>query len=93
MVEYKKGYFAKSKVGHDKGKTYIIIEGTAETGMDEIVMVVDGEVKLLSKPKKKKTKHLQIVYKMDPVLAGKMTDGQEITDQDIKNAIAAYINQ
>lgn len=92
MVEYKKGYFAKSKAGHDHGKIYIIIEGTNETGKEDFVMVADGEVKTLEKPKKKRTKHLQIILKCDEVIFEKMTKGQEIENEDIKAAIRNYIN-
>ena len=92
MVEYKKGYFAKSKAGHDQGKTYIIIEGTRETGKEDFVMVADGVVKTTLKPKKKRTKHLQIILKCDEVIFNKMTNGQEIKDEDIKAAIGNYIN-
>ena len=91
MVEYKKGYFAKSKAGHDHGKTYIIIEGTQETGKEDFVMVADGIVKTIEKPKKKRTKHLQIVLKCDEVILEKMTNGQEIKNEDIKAAIENYI--
>ena len=92
MVEYKKGYFARSKAGHDKGKTYIIIEGTSETGKEDMVMVSDGELKPIEKPKRKRTKHLQIVLKTDEAIWTKMTNGQEIRNEDIKRAIENYIN-
>ena len=92
MVEYKKGYFARSKAGHDKGKTYIIIEGTRETGKEDMVMVSDGELKPIEKPKRKRTKHLQIVLKTDEAIWTKMTNGQEIRNEDIKRAIENYIN-
>ena len=92
MVEYKKGYFARSKAGHDKGKTYIIIEGTRETGKEDIVMVSDGELKPIEKPKRKRTKHLQIILKTDEAIWTKMTSGQEIRNEDIKRAIENYIN-
>ena len=92
MVEYKKGYFAKSKAGHDHGKTYLIIEGTQETGKEDFVMVADGVTKTLDKPKKKRTKHLQIILKYDEEIFDKMTNGQEIKDEDIKAAIGNYMN-
>ena len=93
MVEYKKGYFAKSKAGHDKGKTYIIIEGTRETGSDEIVLVADGVCKTIAKPKKKKIKHLQVVHLTDPMIEDRIKGNLEIRDEDIKRAIHAYIGE
>lgn len=91
MVEYKKGYFARSKAGHDKGKVYIIIEGTRQTGKEDIVMVSDGDLKPTEKPKRKRTKHLQIILKQDEMIRARITDGQDIRNEDIKRAIENYI--
>ena len=91
MVEYKKGYFAKSKAGHDKGKVYIIIEGTDQTGSLEVVMVTDGDLKPVEKPKKKKTKHIQVIMKCDNNINDRITNGQEIRNEDIRRAIKDYI--
>lgn len=61
-----KGMLAKSKVGHDKGHLYVIYN------VDETyVYLVDGEIRTINKPKKKKRKHVQIIYKK-----------HEITDKD-----------
>lgn len=50
------GMLAKSLAGHDKGSVYLIqyIEG-------EYVYLVDGKLKTIEKPKKKKQKHIQII--------------------------------
>ena len=50
MVMYEAGMLARSKAGHDKAKMYIIKE------------VVDGRIRTLVHPKKKKKKHVQIVH-------------------------------
>ena len=50
------GMLAKSKAGHDKGHVYVIY------GVDETyVYLVDGKIRTLSNPKKKKQKHVQII--------------------------------
>lgn len=90
MVEYKKGYFARSIAGHDKGKMYIIIEGTHETGKEDLVYLTDGDLKPLDKPKKKKIKHIQVVKTSDPRIEELIQHGQEIRDKDIKRAIKTY---
>ena len=51
-----KGMLAKSKAGHDKGKIYVIYE-TDET----YVYLVDGEIRGIENPKKKKRKHIQVI--------------------------------
>lgn len=51
-----KGMLAKSKAGHDKGHLYIIYD------VDETyVYLVDGQIRTIDKPKKKKRKHVQII--------------------------------
>ena len=50
------GMLAKSKAGHDKGRLYVIY------GVDETyVYLVDGKIRTIDKPKKKKKKHVQII--------------------------------
>ena len=94
MVEYRKGYFARSKAGHDKGKIYIIIEETITSGNGngDFVMVADCETKTVEKPKKKRKKHLQIVLHGDEMILEKLANEQEIRNTDIKQAIENYIN-
>ena len=53
-----RGMLARSKAGHDKGHLYVI------TDVDETyVYLVDGKTKSIQKPKKKKLKHIQVIYK------------------------------
>ena len=57
-----KGMLAKSKAGHDKGKIYIIYE------LDETyVYLVDGIIRKIEKPKRKKRKHVQIICEQHDV--------------------------
>ncbi len=50
------GMLAKSLAGHDKGKIYVIIAAD-----NAYVYLVDGKIRTLSKPKKKKQKHIQVM--------------------------------
>lgn len=49
------GQIVKSKSGRDKGECFIVYEILD----DEYVLLVDGKLRKLDKPKKKKVKHLQ----------------------------------
>lgn len=51
------GKLARSKAGHDSGKIYVII---AENSA--YVYLVDGRIRTLSRPKRKKKKHIQIIH-------------------------------
>ena len=57
MVMYEAGMLARSKAGHDKAKMYIIKEVD-----DTYVYLVDGRIRTLVHPKKKKKKHVLIVH-------------------------------
>ena len=48
------GSIVTSKAGRDKGRTFVV---TATEG-EEFVMLADGETRRVSRPKKKKLKHL-----------------------------------
>ncbi len=57
-----KGMLAKSKAGHDKGKTYIIYEVD-----DTYVYLVDGTIRKIENPKRKKLRHLQLICEQHDV--------------------------
>ena len=58
MAEIRKGMLARSRAGHDAGALYVITEAD-----DTYVYLVDGKIRTLDKPKKKKKKHVQIILK------------------------------
>ena len=54
MAEIRKGMLARSRAGHDA--LYVITEAD-----DTYVYLVDGRIRTLDKPKKKKHRHIQII--------------------------------
>ena len=56
MDRYEVGMLARSKAGHDKGHVYIIMKEE-----DAYVYLVDGSLRPIEKPKKKKKKHVQTI--------------------------------
>lgn len=51
-----KGQVVRSKKGRDEGKVYIIMDIID----DDLILLVDGKLRKLDRPKKKKVKHLYI---------------------------------
>lgn len=80
------GQFARSIAGHDKGNLYIII------GEDKDSLILsDGRLKKVEKPKKKNRKHIQIIKKDCNVLvAEKIANGDKAVNEAIKRAIKLY---
>lgn len=73
-MEMKKGMLAVSKAGHDAGERYVIAVVD-----NNYVYLVDGRIRTLDKPKKKKKKHIQII--------GRTYDLEDATDVKIKRIL------
>lgn len=84
MRQYEIGMLVRSKSGHDHGKVYVILDVQAE-----YLYLVDGRIKTLSNPKKKKAKHVQGI---DVIMTDIVTMKQNNTliDENIKRAIKLY---
>ncbi len=85
-MDYRTGYFATSKAGHDKGKKYIILDVD-----DLFVYLVNGVTKTLEAPKKKKKIHIQVQCCIDDKLRLKLIDNCKITNDDIKEALERHL--
>lgn len=81
MKEIEIGGFVRSVAGHDLGKCYVIFQIDAE-----YVYLVDGKIRTLDRPKKKKKKHITFLSTFDPDLANKITAGT-VKNEEIKRAI------
>ena len=80
------GKFATSKAGHDKSQLYII---TAVEG--DFVYLCDGRLKPIEKPKKKRTKHIQIINTtVEDELYNKLLKQETVRNEEIKYAIRKY---
>lgn len=87
MREFVKGMLAKSKAGHDTGKIYVVIHADSE-----FVYLADGIHRTLEKLKKKRRKHIQIIYKIPSVLQERIQGEMEMQNEHIKKAIKDYEN-
>ena len=76
--------FAKSLAGHDAGVIYLIINSD-----DEYVYLVDGSIRKLVNPKKKKRKHIQLIKKI-PIEIIDILKEEPIDDVKIKRALRIY---
>ena len=80
------GCFATSIAGHDHNNIYVIIDAD-----DEYVYLVDGKIRKVNNPKKKKLKHVQLIKRTDDTITGRINDNAALTNEDIKYAIKKYI--
>ena len=80
------GQLVKSKAGRDKGKLFII----KEIINDKYVYIVDGELRKISNPKKKKVKHLIIYKRIFKEFQEQITSNVKLTNVFVKRLIEPY---
>jgi len=76
------GSIVQSLAGRDKGSLFIVVE------VDEnYVYLVDGDIRKVENPKRKKIKHVELTRFFDGNIAERIAKKNKITNQDIKRVI------
>lgn len=89
MPQLMLGQLAKSIAGRDKGRFMVVIDIIDEN----YVYVVDGDLRRVENPKKKKIKHLQLLNKRVDFIADKLAKKRKISNDDIKKALNELIDE
>ena len=76
---------AKSKAGHDIKQVYVVVNED-----DEYLYLANGTTKLLSKPKKKKKIHTQLIKNIPSDVLDEITDVSTLDDVKIKRILKSY---
>ena len=72
--------------GRDKGKCFLVV------GLEDgYSLLADGKRRRLEKPKRKKNKHLEAQRAMETQTAIKLKNGEKVTNNEIRRALAEYI--
>ena len=82
------GQVVKSRAGRDSGKTFLIYEILDE----EFVLLVDGDLRKLKSPKKKKIKHLMIYNKSFPNFRENEGNESNFNDGYIRKILEPFNN-
>lgn len=77
------GRVAISKAGRDKDRPFLIVGMVDE----EYVLLVDGCLRKLAKPKKKKRKHIRLEPASVESVKGKLLEGKQVFDAEIRNCL------
>ncbi|MBT3319184.1 MAG: RNA-binding protein [Clostridia bacterium] len=85
MVSYpvQVGRIAVSKAGRDTGRVFVIKQ-VIDT---YYVYIVDGDLRKMDRPKKKKLKHLKLSENVLDSIADKLKEGTKVFDAEIRSAI------
>jgi len=84
IEKIKPGMLAWSRAGHDKGNLYMILRVA-----DDCVFLADGKQRTVENPKKKKIKHVQLMYHIPREL--KTVDINHIKNEEIKYALKCHL--
>ncbi len=77
------GRMCLSKAGRDEGR-YFMITGIVD---EQYVLIADGVVRKLARPKKKKIKHLSLKSIVLEGIAQKLLENKKVFDAELKSAI------
>jgi len=79
------GQVVYSKAGRDGGRKFIVVDIIDEN----YVMISDGDLRKIDKPKKKKIKHIKPTEIVIESLAEKLRNGQRVTNSEIRKTLAS----
>lgn len=79
------GRVVTSKAGRDKGRSFLVVARVDENH----VHIVDGTLRKLGRPKKKKLKHLTLEAPAATGIREKITNGKQVFDAEIRNNLIA----
>jgi len=82
-----KGQVVKSKAGRDKSRVFVIVDIID----DSFVLVVDGDLRKLSSPKKKKVKHLVIYNTVLEEFANMLKSNEKINDAAVRKLLEPFL--
>ena len=82
MVRIEEGMLARSIAGHDQGRLYVIIRRDAE-----YVWLVDGILRTVEKPKKKKIRHIQVIHRYAEPVRKALAQREPLQNEPIKQII------
>jgi ribosomal protein L14E/L6E/L27E len=80
------GSVVESRSGRDSGSYYIVVKIIDR----EYVMIADGEIRKIEKPKKKKYKHLKPNGDILSKIAKKLSGNEVIYNAEIRSALRKY---
>lgn len=77
------GRVAESRAGRDKGRAFLVV-GELDA---EHLLLADGCLRRLDRPKKKKRKHIRLQPAVAPTIQTKLMEGKQVFDAEIRNCL------
>lgn len=85
-TDYVIGQLVFSKSGRDKGRLFVVtsVEG-------EYLYLVDGKLRKIETPKKKKKKHVQKTNHVIETIKEKIQEESKLNNMDVRKALNQYL--
>ncbi len=78
--------YVRSKAGRDRDRIFLIVDIVD----DEYVNIVDGDLRRLENPKKKKIKHLEKINRVSERLKDSLKNGIKINNAFVRKEIEKF---
>ncbi len=77
------GQYVRSKAGRDKDRIFVVTEVVDE----KYVLIADGDLRRIEKPKKKKIRHLAVMGQVSETLKDKLSGDGKINNALVRREI------
>lgn len=78
------GSVVNSRAGRDAGRPFLVIRELDQ----EYVLIADGGLRTMDRPKKKKRRHLKATGRKNEELRNKLMGGEQISDEEIRLSLS-----
>ena len=87
-MDVNKYQIVSSLAGRDKGRLFLVMETEPN-----FVYLVDGKLRKIESPKKKRRKHVEYAGLPGERILTKLTSGEKVLNSEIRRAIAEFSNE
>ena len=88
MPQLMLGQLAVSRAGRDKGRFMLVTKAIDS----DYVYVVDGSLRKVENPKKKKLKHLKLLNKRAESIAEKIQNKRKFSNDEVRKALKKLVD-
>ena len=78
------GSVVTSRAGRDAGRPFLVVRELDQ----DYVLIADGGLRTMDRPKKKKRRHLKSTGRTDAALREKLMGGEPISDKEIRLSLS-----
>ena len=77
------GRIVQSKAGRDEGRLFVIVQEID----DDFVLIANGDLRSVSRPKKKRRRHLRATENVAQDIATRIAHGEAVEDHMLRKAL------